>query len=167
MIKYVLKAEEKHFESKVLIRIFPTEEAVMKHVDRPAELLIAILHRVGDGVIIEDRRLTELFTQAAEEWPLVMGYFADQPPYGHSPELSRLLQDFALSADIVRLSDPVKGFVISQKIRGGYGANIYLSFPEQTRSIIEQLVVRIQALTEYPNQTDLPPAFQEHLLADV
>src|SRR5437870_4240899 len=69
----------------------------------PEEVLLAILHKVGQGVrIAEDQTLVRLFDDAATEHPELFGPFKKHPYYPYSDRLMDALQALDLGSAIVR-----------------------------------------------------------------
>ena len=110
----------------------------------PEDLVVAALYRAGTGVrIVDDRRLAEIFGNAAVESP-TFSAFKLHPHYRYSRILSDTLQLLDLGGSIVRENAPAKYFKASEHTLGPYGRDVYDQLSEDERTMIDALADRLK-----------------------
>ena len=99
-----------------------------------ADLVIAVLHKVGEHVRIrDDKRLITAFNEAAKADRDIFGRFACHPQYHDCPLLAEILHILDMSGCIERFNATSHFYQATELTLGSEGAAIYnaLSKPEQ------------------------------------
>jgi hypothetical protein len=117
----------------------PTETYVS-----PEDLLLATLHKVGEGTrIVDDQRLAAIFNDAAEQKPDLFRPFRWHRQYHYSKLLSDTLQLLDLGGSIVRENAPTKYFKISGHTAGSYGAEKFSSLDQDAQKVVLSVAGKI------------------------
>src|SRR5688572_7264260 len=108
------------------------------------DILVAVLHKVGQGVrLTNDVRLTKVFQNGSEKAPELLGEFAWHPQYHDSKTLRSALQILDLGGGIVRENASIKSFRVAPRVAGGYGESKYMALNDRDRQIVDELAQEI------------------------
>lgn len=111
----------------------------------PEELLIAVLHHVGQGTrIIDDSRLARIFNDAASQSKGSFRQFSWHPQYRYSKTLTDSLQALDHGGSILRENPASTYFSISQHTAGPWGKKTAESLDPEDRKLAEEIAAKIK-----------------------
>ncbi|HLX64073.1 MAG TPA: hypothetical protein VKX17_22565 [Planctomycetota bacterium] len=109
-----------------------------------AELVISVLHKVGQGVRIrDDRRLADIFGQAAQKYPSFKR-FSTHPLYFDCPLLAETLHLLDMGGTIERFNAQSQYYQATQLTLGDQGKNIYSQLSEEERNAVDEVAGKIK-----------------------
>lgn len=110
----------------------------------PEEVVLAVLHKAGKEVrIVDDRRLAEIFDEAARDSELFAA-FKSHKQYHYSRTLTNALQVLDLGGSIVRENAPAKYFKPSGHTTGPYGQKLFEALSETEQRAVEEVANKIR-----------------------
>lgn len=110
-----------------------------KSVGAPADLVIAVLNKVGEGVRIADNtQLAKLFNDAAERDPETFGFFAWHPRYRDCPLLAQVLHRLDMGGCIERFNAASDFYQATAFTLEAYGSGKFKALtPDQQESVVK------------------------------
>lgn len=111
----------------------------------PEEVVVAVLHKVGQARIVDDVRLAKIFDEAATKFGGSFKQFSWDPQYRYSRVLTDAFQALDHGGSIRRENPASNYFSITQHTAGLYGVSLYEKLPPNEKVAVDEIVARIQA----------------------
>jgi hypothetical protein len=110
------------------------------------DILICVLHCLGDRRVRNDRKLWRAFHEASEREPLVFGQFKCHPQYGDNPCLSETLTILHMGGSIGYWSSDLHCFSATEAVLGEYGAAKVDELYPQEKEAVQYMAEKIREL---------------------
>lgn len=109
------------------------------------DLVVAVLHKVGEDVRIRDGKLLYgIFDKAARKSPKVFGIFRAHPQYYDCPRLKEVLYSLDIGGSIERFNAASQLYQASKSTREEYGSSKYASLSRTTKNLVDEVAENIR-----------------------